>query len=446
MGIPLVALQGVQPQIDVQGAQAKQLQLRDLANKNSMFPVARQAAQTQLESQQVDLEEKRQHLKDEQIWSDSMKEAAKAGPQENKQGAGSILQNAADIATRNGASFNSIMAHNEALANLQKTLSTTNKEDIETLQKQHENASSLLHNVLSKPDEELEAEYNKQLDILRANPSVAQKSYGLNPGDLPAFKDRASLEQEADMLQGYSNVVKEHAQQTEAEARKTQAGVSAAREAREAGNPQPGTVTPAIEYEQKMANYRAELGKHVGLQNELQKNGISQLDKMFTDPVHGYTSFLSQANGTKSAVASAQSGNELATSLIPLMTALGVTSFGGVHRVNQNEINAAGPTVGSYFRRLNTLLDRAGTGKIQPDTARETNELIDNLVNAKHHATLQGAAMVARNAGLTPETTTVMDRSGNLANLGDIAWKGNDQYKYSGKGDRNDEKNWEKVQ
>src|SRR5882762_227109 len=111
--IPLPALDFKPPQIDVQGAQYKQLQLRDLANKNSMFPVEQQMAQTKLASENLALEEQRQKLKDEQIWSDSMKEAAKAGPQTNRQGAGSILQNAADIATRNGASFNSIMAHNE---------------------------------------------------------------------------------------------------------------------------------------------------------------------------------------------------------------------------------------------------------------------------------------------------------------------------------------------
>jgi hypothetical protein len=444
--IPLPALDYKNPQIDVVGAQARQLQLRDLQNKLTMFPQQQAMAQAQLENEQAEVQKKQLDLKDDEIWSDSMKEAAQQGPKVGYDKPGSILQNAADIATNKGASFKSIMAHNEALAKLHQTLSITAKDDIETLQKQHENASSLLHGVLERPDEELEDEYNKQIGILKSNPAMAQSSYGLDPATLPEFKDRESLQQEADMLQGYSNVVREHTQQTEAEARSTQAKTAAAKEKREAGNPQPGTVTPAIEFEQANANYRAQLTKRTTLSNELQKNGLSQLDKMFTDPVHGYTQFLAQAQETKSAVAAAKNGNELATSLTPLMTALGVVSFAGIHRINQYDINQSGPQVGSLYRKMNTILDKAGTGAIQPDTARETVEIMDQMINAKHHTLLQGARMVSQNAGLDPNTTAVMDRHGDPVNLGDVAWKGTDQYRYSGTGDRNDEKSWVKVQ
>lgn len=445
--LPALDIKTQNPQIDVVGAQARALQLKDLQNKLAMFPTEQQAAQVQLQSQQADLQMKQIALRDQQIWSDSMKQAAQEGPKPGEyQAPGSILQNAADIATRNGASFNSIMAHNEALAKLHQTLSTTAKDDIETLQKQHDNASSLLHGILNKPDDQLEDEYNKQIGILKANPSMAQSTYGLDPNSLPEFKDRESLQQEADILQGYSNVVKEHTEQTEAAARQSQAATAAAKEAREAKNPQPGTVTPAIEFEQANANYRAQLSRRVGLQNELQKNGLSQLDKMFTDPVHGYTQFLAQAQETKAAVSSAQTGSELATSLTPLMTALGVVSFAGIHRINQYDINSAGPQVGSLYRRLNTVLDKAGSGKIQPDTAKETLDLMDQMISAKHHTMMQGARMVAQNAGLDPNTTAIMDRHGDPVNMSDVAWKGTDQYRYSGTGDRNDEKNWTKVQ
>lgn len=445
--IPLPALDIRPPQIDVQGAQIKALQLRDLANRNSLFPIQQQQAQTQLQSEQADLQMKQTQVRDQQVWSDAMKEASTAGPQAGKyQSPGSILQNAADIATRNGASFNSIMGHNEALAKLQQTLSTTSKDDLENLKMQHENASSLLHGVLSKPDEELEGEYNKQLSVLRDNPVMAQKSYGLDPSTLPAFTNREDLQKEADILEGYSNVVKEHSEAEQAKARSSQAATAASKEAREASNPQPGTVTPAEQFAQQNANYRAELSRHVGFQNELQKMGITELARMFTDPVHGYTPFLAQAQGVKSAVASAKDGNELATSLTPLMTALGVVGFGGVHRINQYDINAAGPAVGSLYRQLNTTLDKAGSGKINPDTARETVDIVDQMLSAKHHSLLQGARMVAQNAGLDPHSTSVMDRHGDPVALGDVAWKGTDQYRYKGQGDRNDAENWEKVQ
>jgi len=74
---------------------------------------------------------------------------------------------------------------------------------------------------------------------------------------------------------------------------------------------------------------------------------LDKLGQMFADPQHGYVQFLARPKATKNSIASAKKGDELASSLVPLMTALGVTSFAGVHRINQTEVEAAGPQVGS---------------------------------------------------------------------------------------------------
>src|SRR5205809_2658709 len=187
---------------------------------------------------------------------------------------------------------------------------------------------------------------------------------------------------------------------------------------------QMGKVTAKDVYNQQQENFRAALSRQATFANQLQKNGLEQLDKMFTDPQHGYTQFLAQAQSTKDTIMQSKNGSELASNLVPLMTALGVTSFAGVHRINQTEVNAAGSGVGSLYRRVNSILDKAGSGSVPEDTLRETNALIDGLIDAKHASLLNGANMVAANAGLDSTKTMVMDRSGVITTL-DTAGQGN---------------------
>jgi len=178
-----------------------------------------------------------------------------------------------------------------------------------------------------------------------------------------------------------------------------------------------GQITPVDVYNQQQENFRAALSRQATFSNELQKNGLGQLDKMFTDPQHGYTQFLAQAAATKNAVMQARNGSELAASLEPLMTASGVLSFAGIHRINQVDVNQAGPAVGSLYRKVNSILDKVGSGKVPEDTQREIIALMDGLTDAKHAALLNGANMVAANAGLDPTKTMIMDRSGVISTL-----------------------------
>ena len=163
------------------------------------------------------------------------------------------------------------------------------------------------------------------------------------------------------------------------------------------------------------------LNRQAMFSNENQKAGLSQLDKMFTDPQHGYTQFLAQAQSTKNDIAKAQNGDELAASLAPLMTALGVTSFAGLHRINQTEVNSAGPQVGSLYRQVNAMLSKAGSGSLPADTTKEMGGLIDGLIDAKHASLIQGAQLVSRNNGLDPAKTTVMARDGSVDTLANVS-------------------------
>jgi hypothetical protein len=200
----------------------------------------------------------------------------------------------------------------------------------------------------------------------------------------------------------------------------SQGDVDAAKELiKQAGSEKAGLEKEA--YVQGAENVRQALNRQAQFSNELQKNGINQIEKMFTDPQHGYTQFLAQANATKNAIQDAKNGNEFAASMAPLMTVLGINSFAGIHRVNPQEAEAAGPKVGSIYRQINAVLDKAGSGEIQPDTAREMGGLIDGLIKAKHESLVPAAQLVATNSGIDPAKLTVMDASGKADTLVNVA-------------------------
>jgi hypothetical protein len=172
-----------------------------------------------------------------------------------------------------------------------------------------------------------------------------------------------------------------------------------------------------LPYEMQLASFN----RQTAMGNVLAEHAMNSVTGLFTDPQHGYSQTLSQLSATKNAIANAQNGDQLAASMAPLMTALGVTSFAGLHRINQNEINAAGPQVGSVLRQIDSRLSKLGSGKLAGGTASEMLGLMDNLLDAKYSTVVQSARMAAANGGIDPRRVTVMDKTGNLVRLSDAA-------------------------
>lgn len=317
----------------------------------------------------------------------------------------------------------------------QTQLATLQEKDLANLEKTHTLASNELEAVKQLPVEQRAQGIKDALgrmaaqgvDISKIVPSVA---------NLPDYSD-ASINRVETGLKGEQWLLanekaeREKAQapttpeveetrraalaKTIAETNKATADTSEALEKTR----QMGKVTDKDVYIQQQENYRATLARQATFANQLQKNGLEQLDKMFADPQHGYTNFLAQAQSTKNTIMQSKSGSELASSLEPLMMALGVTSFAGVHRINQTEVNAAGPHAGSLYRQLDSIISKAGSGSIPDDTLKEATAIVDGLIDAKHESMLNAANMVVGNAGLDPSKTLVMDRSGVIASLKD---------------------------
>jgi len=147
------------------------------------------------------------------------------------------------------------------------------------------------------------------------------------------------------------------------------------------------------------------------------KAANEDLFKIWSDPQHGYSQFGAQADAWKSDISASQNGNQLASNLEPVMAALGVSSFAGVHRINDTEVQNAGPEVGSLYRRFNALLDKAGEGSLPPDTLNDAANLIDALVKARYTSALRATQLVAGNYRIDPNTLTVTDMGGNPVTL-----------------------------
>jgi hypothetical protein len=146
------------------------------------------------------------------------------------------------------------------------------------------------------------------------------------------------------------------------------------------------------------------------------QKGLEANDKTWTDPQHGFLATLSQAKEGQAAIKAGADGNGLMTSLAPTMAVLGMNSFAGTHRISPAEAQAAGAP-GGWSERANAWLDKAATGKLSPQLAKEGNVLFDQLIDAKHDASLQASAMHAQGYGIPAQNLPVMDRDGNVTTL-----------------------------
>jgi hypothetical protein len=156
--------------------------------------------------------------------------------------------------------------------------------------------------------------------------------------------------------------------------------------------------------------------KQITFQNTLAQKGLEDTNKLWTDPQHGFAQTRAQVEATKNIVAQAKNGSELAASLEPAMTVLGVNSFAGVHRISPTEYEAAGPQVGSLYLRLNALLDKAGSGKVPPATLSEVGGIMDALLRGKYQTSLDSTRQIVSNAGI-PEDRIFVPAPNNFGAL-----------------------------
>jgi predicted secreted protein len=78
---------------------------------------------------------------------------------------------------------------------------------------------------------------------------------------------------------------------------------------------------------------------------------------------------------------------------------------------------AAAGAPGGWGERFTAWADKAATGKLSPQLAKEGTELFDDLIDSKYEASVQASAMHAKGYKIPPANMPVMDREGNLTTL-----------------------------
>jgi len=188
-----------------------------------------------------------------------------------------------------------------------------------------------------------------------------------------------------------------------------------------------GTVEQERKFSSDLQEANARANKDIAFTNTLAQKGIEDTNKIWTDQQHGFSQTLAQVQATKNVVAQAKNGSQLAASLEPAMTVLGVNSFAGVHRISPTEYEAAGPAVGSLYRRLNAVLDKAGKGAVPSATLSEVNGIMDALIRGKYQTSLSSTQQIVANAGIPTNRIFVPDPNnfGALTTLDKIPATGN---------------------
>ena len=159
---------------------------------------------------------------------------------------------------------------------------------------------------------------------------------------------------------------------------------------------QKGQVTPALQYAQSQENYRATLSRQASTANELQKQGISNLQKteryIQSIPKHGK---LPQ----ELAFRCAEWKTEMAAAVAPLQGTLFVTTAEGVKRINNTELQGV-EGAGSLVQRINGELGKqTGKGPL-------SDQLKQDMASARRSATRHRSTTHTRIRLATPRSCT----------------------------------------
>lgn len=157
-------------------------------------------------------------------------------------------------------------------------------------------------------------------------------------------------------------------------------------------------------------NIRA--NKEIAQTDALSKKGVEDINKVWSDPQHGYTQAVSQAQLTKDSIQAGVDGNGLVTSMIPTMEVLGINSFGGTHRISPAEAAAAN-LPGGKVEQYNAWFTKAASGKLTPQLAQEGQALMSDLISAAHKKAIAGTQVIAQNSGIPADRITVLDTHSN---------------------------------
>jgi uncharacterized protein YmfQ (DUF2313 family) len=168
--------------------------------------------------------------------------------------------------------------------------------------------------------------------------------------------------------------------------------------------------TAKDQYVQAQENYRAALGRQATNANEIQRQGLGNLQKQSD----AFTQFLSSANTLKQSLQAAGNGNQMAAAIAPLQGTLFITTTEGVKRINETELQGVSGA-GSLVQRINGALRKTtGSGPLSPQLKDDMSKLVDLYANAKYQTYKTQAQYTQQLHGLDQAQTPILGPDGSI--------------------------------
>jgi hypothetical protein len=396
------------PALDVKPPATQPGPLQQYASLQSLM-----AGRQQLQAGQLENQQRQTSIDDQKAMTQAMRDWD-----------GKDYTQLPSLVLKNGGSANAVFAATQHIQDLREKASgiaakdaQTNASNLESAIKNADQYRGRLLSIINAPAEQKQQlwddEITKEEQAGKIQPGKVSHTY---PGDDQATIHANGFALGSVLAKEATEKAQASARQQQADAATQQAGTSAQRLQLEAPG-LGGQVTPKDIYVQQQENYRAALGRQATNANELQRQGISNLQKQSDT----YTQFLGTANSLKQSLAAAKTGNEMAAAVAPLQGTLFITTSEGVKRINQTELEGVAGA-GSLAQRIEGALGKqTGKGPLSDSLKNDMAALVDLYVQAKYGSYEKQAQYTQKLHGLDPEKTPILDQGGNIAGLKDTS-------------------------
>jgi hypothetical protein len=444
------------PNIDPLGQAAKMASLKQMLGQNALIPLQQQEAQQKVQSNDLAIQQQQNKLNSQQAlikaWSDpDFASTVTGGTGKDVAGAvgfepGFDPNSMVKALVKRGVLPEDAMGQAASFLELSKNLSAKTKDDLANYKDSHQQLANLL-----APITDMKAtDAGPALDVVKQK--VASGSIpGLDPRDVQLLQqaDLQHLQPVINLLNVGSQIADYHKQSAE----EAKAATDAIKSANEVAPVTPNNLSTfqnvivpgykALDPEQQRALVaEAAQARTVGeLQDvmkrademdksqQMHKDSLAQTAALAGDRFKQkgaeanestwtkYGEVSSQLTTIKNALQAGADGNGLAASMAPTMTALGINGFNNMHRISPAEAQSA-QMPGGYAERFNAWADKAFTGKLNAQVAKEGQQLMDQLLSASYDRAYQASQLHTKTFGLDPKTTPAIAKdSGEITTL-----------------------------
>ena len=342
----------------------------------------------------------------------------------------------------------------EMLNTMRTGIAGADEKTLANIENAHKVISQGLNSVLEAPPEEQQAAWQKEYATLMQNPTLAKFANTISPqypgtpaagGSPEAQRMLHGLMLEKDVIDATKAKAELPGQQAESKAKEltvappTQeqmdtftkttlpsfTNMTPAQRASFSQQAQQARTVPefnkvletADATDKAMQMHRDTMAQTMAIVgNKFQQAGLTDNEKIWTDPQRGYAGALAQANQTKASIKAGVDGNALLTNMVPTMEVLGINHAAGINRISPQEAASARVSP-DWATRWNAWATAAMTGKLTPELAKQGQQLMDIVTDAAYQRSVQSGQFIAKGHNLDPSQVPAMNRDGSITTL-----------------------------